>query len=286
MAHVVQDPRPSDTGPDGPSGVVVAGADDYRPVRMDVHPVAAGGFAAAAPTYARIRPTYARGAIGSIKDGTVSGGTVLDVAAGTGILSGQLVRARLDVLAVEPVEEMLVQLVRTLPQVPALRGVAEMLPVADARVDTVVVGEAFHWFDVPRALSEVARVLRPGGRLVMLWNRRDESVDWVAQLGRSLLSERPEGRPYRTETDWVEPVAAAGSFGEHRLERFDNPRPCSPQSLVDRAASTSFIAAADAAARERVLARVRDLTTQHPQLSGRERFDRPYVTESWSWTRE
>jgi SAM-dependent methyltransferase len=265
--------------------VVGARIDGYRPVRMDVHPVAAGGFAAAAPTYARIRPTYARGAIGSVKERTAPGGTVLDVVAGTGILSGQLVRARLDVVAVEPVEEMLVQLVRTLPHVPALRGVVEALPLGDGRVDTVVVGEAFHWFDVPRALSEVARVLRPGGRLTMLWNRRDESVDWVEQFGRILVSERPEGRPYPQRTEWAEPVAAAGGFGEHRLERFDNPRPCGPQALVDRAASTSFVAAADPAARERVLARVRELATRHPQLAGRDHFDLPYVTESWSWTR-
>ena len=253
---------------------------------MVVHPVAAGGFAAAAPTYARIRPAYARAAIGAIKERTPPGGTVVDLAAGTGILSGQLVRARLDVIAVEPIEEMLVQLVRTLPQVPVLRGVAEALPLADARVDTVVVGEAFHWFDVPRALAEVARVLRPGGRLMMLWNRRDESVDWVEQFGQILVSERPEGRPYPTNENWVEPVAAAGPFGGHLLERFDNSRPCSPQALVDRAASTSFVAAADPAARERVLAGVRALATQHPQLSGREQFDLPYITETWSWTRE
>jgi SAM-dependent methyltransferase len=252
---------------------------------MDVHPVAAGGFAAAAPTYARIRPTYARAAIGAIKERTPRGGAVVDLAAGTGILAGQLVRARLDVIAVEPVEEMLVQLVRTLPQVPVVRGVAEALPVGAARVDTLVAGEAFHWFDAPRALAEAARVLRPGGQLAMAWNRRDESVDWVQQYGRIVVSERPEGRPYPHRVDWAEVVAAASGFGEHRLERFDNPRPCGPRALVDRAASTSFVAAADPAARERVLSRVRDLAAQHPQLAGRDHFEIPYVTELWSWTR-
>lgn len=252
---------------------------------MVVHPVAAGGFAAAAPTYARIRPTYARGAIGAIKERTPPGGTVVDLAAGTGILSGQLMRARLDVLSVEPVEEMLEQLVRTLPQVAVVRAVAEALPVGDERVDTLVVGEAFHWFDVPAALAEAARVLRPGGQLMLLWNRRDESVDWVAQFSRIVVSERPEGRPYVPRVDWAEPVVTAGGFGEHHLERFDNPRPCGPQALVDRAASTSFVAAADPATRERVLSRVRDLTAQHPQLTGRDHFEIPYVTELWSWTR-
>lgn len=253
---------------------------------MVVHPVAAGGFAAAAPMYARIRPAYARGAIGSIKEGTAPGRAVVDLAAGTGILAGQLVRARLDVIAVEPVEEMLVQLVRTLPQVPVLRGVAEALPFGDALVDAVVVGEAFHWFDVPRALAETARVLRSGGRLAMLWNRRDDSVDWVQQYSRIIVSERAEGRPYPQRTDWAEEVAASGGFGELVLERFDNPRPSGPQALVDRAASTSFVAAADPAARDRVLSRVRDLAAQHPQLAGRNQFDIPYVTELWSWTRQ
>ncbi|MFN7151085.1 MAG: class I SAM-dependent methyltransferase [Microthrixaceae bacterium] len=252
---------------------------------MVVHPVAAGGFAAAAPTYARIRPTYARGAIGAIKERTPRDGIVVDLAAGTGILSGQLVRARLDVVAVEPVEEMLVQLVRTLPQVAVVRGVAEALPVGDGRVDTLVAGEAFHWFDAPTALAEAARVLRPGGQLMLLWNRREESVDWVAQYGDIVVSERPEGRPYSQHRSWAEPVAAAGGFGEHLLERFDNPRPCGPQALVDRAASTSFVAAADPAARERVLSRVRNLAAQHPQLAGRDHFEIPYVTELWSWTR-
>lgn len=265
--------------------MVAVRVDGYRPLAMDVHPVAAGGFAAAAPTYARIRPAYARGAIGAIKERAAPDATVLDVAAGTGILTGQLVRARLEVIAVEPVEEMLVQLVRTLPSVAAVRGVAEALPVADARVDVVVVGEAFHWFDVPTALAEAARVLRPGGRLMLLWNRRDDSVDWVEQYGRIVVSERPEGRPYPQRADWAEPVAATGAFGGQLVERFDNPRPCGPQALVDRAASTSFVAAAEPAARERVLTRVRQLADEHPDLAGRDRFEIPYVTELWSWTR-
>lgn len=250
---------------------------------MDVHPVAAGGFASAAPTYARIRPTYARAAIGVIKERTTAGGLVVDVAAGTGILSGQLWRAQLSVVALEPLPEMLVQLRRTLPGVPALRAVAERLPFADAAVDAVTVGEAFHWFDAPAALAEARRVLRRGGLLALAWNRRDDSVDWVARYGDAVLSERPEGRPYEPDPDLGATVAAVGGFEGVERSRVPNPRPCSPQQLVDRAASTSFVADAGAAARARVLERVRDLAATHPDLAGRATFDLPYVTELWTW---
>lgn len=248
-------------------------------------PVAAGGFASAAPTYARIRPTYARRVIGTLKDHAGRTGRVLDVAAGTGILAGQLHRARLDVVAVEPVEAMLVQLVRTLPGVPALRGTAEALPVADAVVDLLTVGEAFHWFEPAAALDEAHRVLRDGGTLALLWNRRDESVDWVARYGEIVLSERPQGRPYPTALDWAEVVGAHGGFGDHARVRVDNPRACSPHQLVERAASTSFVADAEPDARERVLERVRTLAETHPDLSGRTHFELPYVTELHTWTR-
>ena len=251
---------------------------------MSVNPVAAGGFASAAPTYARIRPTYARSSIGEVKDAIGTSATVLDLAAGTGILTGQLTRAGLQLLAVEPVAEMLSQLQRSLPAVPALRGVAEQLPFAAASVDAVVVGTAFHWFDGPTAAAEAARVLRDGGVLALLWNQRDDSVDWVRRYGEILLSERPQGRPYEN-ADWEAVVAATSSFGPVERSSHANPQPSSPTALVQRASSTSFVADAPPEQRARVLDRVRDLAESHPELSGRTRFDLPYVTELYLWRR-
>lgn len=247
--------------------------------------MAAGGFASAAPTYARIRPTYARPAIGGLKEAIGTTGPVADVAAGTGILSGQLHRAGMTILAVEPVPEMLAQLRRSLPGVAATRGLAEWLPFADSVLDGVVVGEAFHWFDAPVAVREAARVLRPGGVLAMLWNRRDTSVDWVRCYGEAVLSECPQGRPYEHEPDWGEVVAATAAFGSQLRSDHPNPQPSSPSGLLDRAASTSFVADAEPAARERVLERVRSLAATHPDLTGRDRFDLPYRTEVHQWRR-
>lgn len=252
-------------------------------VPVDVHPVAAGGFASAAPTYARIRPTYARAVIGAIKEATPSGGLVLDLAAGTGILSGQLRRAGMWVVALEPITEMLEQLTLTLPEVPALRGVAERLPVRADTVDTVSVGEAFHWFDAHLALGEARRVLRAGGLLAIARNVRDASVDWVARYDDAVTSELPGGRPYERDAQLDDTVAAVGGFGRSEVLRVPNPRPSGPQMLVDRAASTSFVADAEPAARERVLGRVRELVTTHPDLAGRPTFELPYVTELRTW---
>ncbi|CAN5506222.1 class I SAM-dependent methyltransferase [soil metagenome] len=251
---------------------------------VGLNPVAAGGFASAAPTYARIRPTYARSSIGELKQAIGTTGRVLDVAAGTGILTGQLARAGLQLIALEPVAEMLSQLQRSLPAVPAARGVAEHLPFAAGSVDAVVVGTAFHWFDGPAAVAEAVRILRPDGVLALLWNQRDNSVDWVRRYGEALLSERPEGRPYES-ADWETVVRTASSFGPVERSSHPNPQPSSPAALVERAASTSFVADAAPEARDRVLERVRALAATHPDLSGRSQFDLPYVTELYLWRR-
>lgn len=252
---------------------------------MSVHPVAAGGFASAAPTYARIRPTYARAAIGALKDAIGTDVTVLDVAAGTGILTGQLRRAGLQLLAAEPVPEMLAQLERSLPSVPAVRAVAERLPVAPGSLGAIVVGEAFHWFDAAASIGEAAAAIEPGGVLAMLWNRRDDSVDWVRDYGEIVLSERPDGRPYAGGTDWEDAVRADGSFDPGVFTVHPNPQPSSAAALVDRAASTSFVADATPEARARILDRVRDLAATHPDLAGRPSFDLPYRTEVFVWRR-
>jgi ubiquinone/menaquinone biosynthesis C-methylase UbiE len=250
---------------------------------VPVHPAAAGGFSSAASTYARIRPTYARPVIGALKE-SCRGGRVLDVGAGTGILTGQLVRAGVDVLAVEPLPAMARQLRLALPSVPVALGVAEALPAADSSVDAVTVAQAFHWFDAPDALAEAARVLRPGGLLAMVWNARDESVPWVEEL-TDLVERRTGGRPYvdHRERPWEDVVAAADSFGEPSVERHPNPVATTVAGVLDRLRSTSFVAALDESERTALLAEAAGLLAAHPECTGT--FPYPHDTVLYRWHR-
>ena len=148
----------------------------------------AASFGRAAAAYERGRPAYPPEAV----DWLLPPGArqVVDLGAGIGKLTGMLTARGLEVSAVEPSDGMRAQLVAALPQVPALSGTGERIPLPDNSSDCILVAQAWHWVDEDVALPEVARVLRPGGRLGLVWNLRDESVGWVAQLGEIL---RPAG---------------------------------------------------------------------------------------------
>lgn len=118
------------------------------------------------------------------KLGIKPGRQVVDLAAGTGTLTALLADVGADIVAVEPVAAMRDRLRARLPGIPVLAGVAEALPLADKSVDAVVVARAFLWFDARRAMDEIARVVRPGGCLGLIWHARDRSVEWVDQDGR------------------------------------------------------------------------------------------------------
>ncbi|MGH3509473.1 MAG: class I SAM-dependent methyltransferase [Nocardioidaceae bacterium] len=152
-----------------------------------LHARRARSFGATARAYAENRPDYA---VDAIRWGLEGAGrevtAALDLAAGTGKLTAGLVALGLNVTAVEPDPEMLAELRRLLPKVPAMTGTAEAVPLPDASTDAVFVGQAFHWFDKVRALAEIGRVLRPGGVLVALWNQDDSSVPWVVEFSRSM----------------------------------------------------------------------------------------------------
>lgn len=155
----------------------------------------ASSFGAAAAQYAQHRPGYAQAAIrwclAPVSDARPV--RVVDLGAGTGILTGALAHLGADVVAVEPDQAMLAELRRQLPGVQAVEGSAEALPLPDQSADAVLCGQAMHWFDLDRALPEIARVLTAGGVLAGLWNVDDDRVGWVAEFaaignGRTTLS--------------------------------------------------------------------------------------------------
>ncbi|GGU82358.1 class I SAM-dependent methyltransferase [Lentzea flava] len=153
---------------------------------MDLHARRADSFGAQAEAYAEHRPDYPVAAIRWALEplGTSERLDVLDLAAGTGKLTGVLVAEGHRVTAVEPNEQMLSELVRRVHDVRALPGHAEHIPVPDQTIDAVFVGTAFHWFDPEKALPEIARVLRPGGVLAAMWIEHDDDVEWLAEFER------------------------------------------------------------------------------------------------------
>jgi SAM-dependent methyltransferase len=228
----------------------------------------ASSFGAAAAEYERGRPGYPEAAIDWLLP--QDPGVVVDLGAGTGKLTRQLAARGLEVIAVEPSDGMRAQLQEVLPGVRALGGSAEAIPLPDASVGAVVVAQAWHWVDVPRASVEVARVLAPGGRLALVWNMRNARVDWVQELSR-ITAGGVEAMD-RANPDVGPPF---GPVEHHRVEWA---APMTPDALVDLVASRSYIITATEEERESRLEEVRKLIGRHPDLAGRAHFDMPYVT--------
>jgi SAM-dependent methyltransferase len=140
----------------------------------------AASFGSIAAQYAEYRPSYPDEGVEWLV-GT-SPGRVLELGAGTGKLTENLVRLGHDVVATDPSDGMLAELRRRIPQAHTMVGTAEAIPLPNGSVDIVAAAQAFHWFDLARALPEIARVLRPGGVLALVWNVGDLKVPWVRKV--------------------------------------------------------------------------------------------------------
>ena len=150
----------------------------------------AKSFGPVATTYDRVRPGYPPDGVSWLLEEAAAAGIararrrrVLDLGAGRARSTRDLVARGLDVVAVEPDPHMRAVLEGRVPGADVRAGSAEELPVDDGDVDVVIGAQMWHWVDVERATAEVARVLRPGGTLGLLWNLRDERVEWMAELG-------------------------------------------------------------------------------------------------------
>jgi SAM-dependent methyltransferase len=243
----------------------------------DIDRVRARSFGAAAAEYARFRPDYPRAAVEwALRP--VSGGQrvrLLDLGAGTGKLTASLLEFG-EVVAVEPDEDMLGELRSRFPEAQARVGAAEDIPLPDSSVDAVLVGQAWHWFDHDRALPEIARVLRSGGVLAVLWNNEDRRVDWVPGFWDALHWDRRIPAVEGTHRLPALPGHPAFALSDHSLH--PNPVRTTTEALLRSVATQSWILIAEPERREHTLGRVRDYLAARPETSSGE-FELPLVTD-------
>ncbi len=235
-----------------------------------VHREAEVGFRRSAEAYERARPEYPEQALRFLAErlslGTAA--TVLDLAAGTGKLTRPLLATGARVIAVEPLAEMRALLPR---EARSLEGTAERIPLDAAAVDAVTVAQAFHWFDGPRALAEIHRVLRPGGELALVWNRRVADDPANEALEAIVGPYRGETPSERTEA-WREPLRETALFSAPAEHSFPNEQSLDADALADRVASISFIASLSPEERAPVVAAARALAADGPLTV-------PYLTQ-------
>jgi SAM-dependent methyltransferase len=231
-----------------------------------VRDVAKRGFQVGAAAYERGRPGYPRPAIEWLERELRlgPGRTVIDVAAGTGKLTRELVASGATVIAVEPVQGMRAVLEQVVPQAQALDGTAEALPLGDQAADAIVVAQAFHWFDGAAALAEFHRALRPEGRLAVVWNRRDRDQTLHQEIDAIIAPHRGD-TPTHHRGDWRRPLDSSRLFVPVAKVELPNDQLVDAQGMVDRVISVSFIAALPPAEHELVVGQLRVLAAGTPE---------------------
>lgn len=252
-----------------------------------VHDAARQGFQVGANAYERGRPGYPAAAIKFLRQtlNISSATTVVDLAAGTGKFTRQLKDLGCQIIAIEPVEGMRQKFAALLPDVPILNGTAESMPLDAGSADVVTVAQAFHWFQGEAALAEIHRVLKPGGYLGMLWNVRDESVDWVARISEIITPYEGDAPRHRTG-QWRAAFEQTELFTPLETQVFSYVHQYDLDAAIDRVASISFIAALDSQTQQTVLQQVRELLKQHPETRDRPIIEHPYRTEVFWCTRK
>lgn len=223
--------------------------------------------------YDEVRPDYPREAIEYFVRtfGLDATTTVVDLGAGSGIFTRQIRHVVGHVTAIEPSASMRQTFRATTPEIDVLDGTDVSIPLLNSAVDVVFVAQAFHWFDRPRALVEIHRVLRPGGGLGLIWNERDESVPWVRELGEAMRW--PEYQPYEVGRDFSEDILS-GPFQDVERAHFSHVQYLSKEQLRRRVLTTSYVSVMDESERREILSDVEVVVRSLPEA-----LSLPYDTD-------
>ena len=234
-----------------------------------------------------MRPSYPVDAVDWVAAALLSDNPrrVADVGAGSGIFT-KLLLPRCDAVgarlfAVEPVANMRDVCANALPTVPVAGGTGELLPLRDGSLDAITVAQAFHWFDAPAAFAEFARVLRPGGRVALLWNTRDRSLPWTDRLW-GLVAETEHDAPWGDAEHWhTTALVGTPHFGARHAATFHHTQLLTPDEVVARVQSVSHVAVLPAVERAALLAEVRTLLRTDPATSGSDEIALPYRVDAY-----
>lgn len=244
---------------------------------MPIQPKAAG-FDVVSNTYERGRPEYPAQALRFAFDtlGIAAGTTLVDLGAGSGKFTGTLAKSGANITAVEPIEGMRAKFRALHPGIEMREGAAERIPLPDQSADAVVAAQAFHWFDGPAALGEIHRVLRPGGKLGLLWNVRDESDPLMAAITQ-IIDPCEDGAPRYRTMQWRRAFDTTPLFSPLQKAEFAFEQVGDTQMVLDRFGSVSFIATMPAPERQVILDQIAHVTREQLARQGGGPVRLPYL---------
>lgn len=248
-----------------------------------LHPAAQKGFSSAAELYQKVRPNYPQDIVRWLKQNLVlnTDSIAVDLGAGTGKFLPYLKQATTHLIAVEPVIEMLEQLSIVHPDVQRLQAKSDQIPLDSQSVDAVLCAQAFHWFANIETLDEIYRILKPQGHLGLVWNQRDESVDWVKALA-DLLATLEGDTPRYHSGQWKQVFEQQHLFQLKSCQTFTQVQTGTVENVVSkRLMSTSFIATMPQQEQAKLKQKFEQIVFEHTGKSAQDEIDFPYVTYAY-----
>ena len=247
---------------------------------QSLHPAAQKGFSSAAELYQQVRPSYPQNIPLWLQDRlkVTSQAQALDLASGTGKFLPYLQQLTQNIIAVEPVTEMLAQLKQTYPHIKTVQSFSHDIPIESNSIDIVTCAQAFHWFANIETLTEVHRILKKDGFFVLIWNQRDIRVDWVKALAEYLIP--LEGDTPRFHSDlWKNVFKKQNLFKPFEEITFTQIQHGTVEQVVsNRLLSTSFIAAMPKAEQQKLKVDFEKIVEDYTRKSAQDEIDFPYTT--------
>ena len=252
---------------------------------QSLHPAAQKGFSSAAELYQQARPNYPQDLVKWLKQDLAlhADSTVVDLGAGTGKFLPYLKQVTPHIIAIEPVTEMLEQLKIVHPDVQVRQAKSDQIPLNSASVDAVLCAQSFHWFANIETLNEIHQILKPNGHLGLVWNQRNEDVDWVKALTDVLLPIEGDTPRYHSG-QWKQVFENQFLFQLESTQVFSQVQTGTVENVVsNRLLSTSFIASMPEQEQLKLKQQFEQIVLEYTGKRPQDEIDFPYVTYAYNF---